>query len=157
MKIKRLISLSMAICLMFSLAVVAYADCTHSYSGACDDTCNECGATRLAAQHVFENSEDDICDQCGYSRKANLPGDVNSDGKVNNKDLAILRQFLNGWDVTLDEIAADVTADGKVNNKDLAILRQFLNGWDVTLQDPQAGKDDVEDTDNEDNWLEGWY
>ena len=30
-----------------------------------------------------------------------IPGDVNGDGTVNNKDMGILRQYLNGWDVTL--------------------------------------------------------
>ena len=28
-------------------------------------------------------------------------GDVNNDGNVNNRDLALLQQYLNGWDVTL--------------------------------------------------------
>ena len=63
-----------------------------------------------------------------------ISGDVNGDRVVNNKDLGMLRQHLNGWDVTVDERAADVTRDGKVNNKDLGILRQYLNGWDVVLK-----------------------
>ena len=63
-----------------------------------------------------------------------LPGDVNGDGIVNNKDLGILRQFLNKWDVTINESNADVTGDGVVNNKDMGILRQFLNKWDVVLK-----------------------
>ena len=63
-----------------------------------------------------------------------IPGDVNGDGNVNNKDLGVLRQHLNGWGVTADLRAADVTGDGRVNNKDLGILSQYLNGWDVVLK-----------------------
>ena len=28
-------------------------------------------------------------------------GDLNDDGNINNRDLALLQQYLNGWDVTL--------------------------------------------------------
>ncbi len=63
-----------------------------------------------------------------------ISGDVNGDGKVNNKDLGLLLQYLNGWDVTVVEAACDVNRDGRVNNKDLGILLQYLNGWDVELK-----------------------
>ena len=45
----------------------------------------------------------------------------------------MLQQYLNGWDVDIDLIAADVTGDGKINMKDLSLLQQYLNGWDVKL------------------------
>ncbi len=61
------------------------------------------------------------------------PGDVNNDGKVNNKDLGLLQQYLNGWTVTVSEKGADTNGDGKVNNKDLGLLQQYLNGWNVEL------------------------
>ena len=35
----------------------------------------------------------------------NSAADVNKDGKIDNKDYAILMQYLNGWDVTLGEQA----------------------------------------------------
>ena len=63
-----------------------------------------------------------------------IPGDVNGDDDVNNKDLGILRRFLNEWEVEIDELASDVNRDGKVNNKDLGILRRYLNDWDVELK-----------------------
>ncbi len=63
-----------------------------------------------------------------------VPGDVNSDSVVNNKDLGVLRRYLNDWDVELDKLASDVNADGAVNNKDLGILRRYLNDWDVELE-----------------------
>ena len=65
------------------------------------------------------------------------PGDTNGDGKVNVRDLGLLQQYLNGWDVTLTEAAADTNGDGKVNVRDLGLLQQYLNGWDVVLGQPQ--------------------
>ena len=61
-------------------------------------------------------------------------GDVNGDGKVNNRDLGMLQQYLNDYDVTIDLVAADVTHDDRVNNRDLGLLQQYLNDWDVNLQ-----------------------
>ncbi len=63
-----------------------------------------------------------------------IPGDLNWDGKVNVRDLGLLQQHLNGWDVGIILEAADVTADGKVNVRDLGMLQQYLNGWDVELK-----------------------
>ena len=54
-------------------------------------------------------------------------GDANGDGKVNNRDLGILQQYLNEWEVSVDDKAADVNDDGKVNNRDLGILQRMLN------------------------------
>jgi hypothetical protein len=62
-----------------------------------------------------------------------IPGDVNGDGKVNNKDLSLLFQYLSGWDVKVEESALDVNGDGKVNNKDLSLLFQYLSGWVVEI------------------------
>ena len=60
-------------------------------------------------------------------------GDTNNDGKINNKDLGLLMQQLNGWSVKIVMSACDVTADGNVNNKDYGVLMQYLNGWDVEI------------------------
>ena len=62
-----------------------------------------------------------------------LYGDANSDGKVNNMDVALLQKYLAKWDVTLDEAAADANGDGKINNMDVALLQKYLAKWDVTL------------------------
>lgn len=56
-------------------------------------------------------------------------GDVNADGKINNKDLGLLMQYLNNWDVTISESEADVNNDGKINNKDYGLLMQQINKW----------------------------
>ena len=67
------------------------------------------------------------------SADAILYGDLTNDGKVNNRDLALMQQYLSDWDVTVDQSVADVTADGKVNNRDLALLQQYLSDWEVQL------------------------
>lgn len=56
-----------------------------------------------------------------------LAGDVNSDGTVNMKDIVLLQQNLNGWDVTIDESVADVNEDFTINMKDIVLLQQYLN------------------------------
>ena len=60
-------------------------------------------------------------------------GDANGDGVINNRDLALMQQYINRWEVSVDEEACDVNADGTVNNRDLALLQQYINHWDVTL------------------------
>lgn len=74
-------------------------------------------------------------------------GDVNGDGKINNRDLGVLQQNLNGYENAIDEEAADVTHDGKINNRDLGLLQQYLNGYDVDLQpeqpDPPMDDDNI--------------
>ena len=62
-----------------------------------------------------------------------LKGDINGDGKVNNRDAARLMQYLAGWDVDYVAAALDVNDDGKVNNRDAARLLQYLAGWDVEI------------------------
>lgn len=57
--------------------------------------------------------------------------DVNNDGNVNNKDLAMLMQYINGYNITVNIQAADVNRDGKINNKDYALLMRQINGWKV--------------------------
>lgn len=65
-----------------------------------------------------------------------LFGDANDDGKVNVRDVGLMQQHLNGWNVTFSAAAADVNADGKVNVRDLGLMQQYLNGWNVILGQP---------------------
>ena len=55
------------------------------------------------------------------------PGDANGDGKVNNRDLGMLQQYLNDMEITVDLVALDLNEDGKVNNRDLGLLQRMLN------------------------------
>ena len=61
------------------------------------------------------------------------PGDINDDGKVNNKDLIRLFQYLSDWDVKVNEYALDINGDNAINNKDLTRLFQYLSDWDVEI------------------------
>ena len=98
-------------------------------------TCIHCGETEQEGDHSFNQG---VCDACGYEQPSSepdtIPGDANGDGDVNNRDLALLQQYINGWGVTVDIAVADVNKDGDVNNRDLALLQQYINGWDVTLK-----------------------
>ena len=54
-------------------------------------------------------------------------GDVNGDGRVNNRDLGYLQQYLNDWDVRI-EGDADVNSDGTVDIDDLILI---INNYEV--------------------------
>ena len=62
-----------------------------------------------------------------------IPGDINGDEVVNNKDLTALLKYLSGCEVEVIDKALDVNADGYVNNKDLIRLLKYLSGWDVMI------------------------
>ena len=62
-----------------------------------------------------------------------IPGDINNDGIVNNRDLTRLFQYLSYWEVEVNEAALDVNGDGSVNNRDLTRLFQYLSNWDVEI------------------------
>ena len=96
----------------------------HDWSNK-DGICAVCGAE---CEHDWADGECSICGKKQYA-----PGDVNGDGKVNNKDLGLLMQHLNSWEVEITGDEGDVTGDGKVNNKDYGLLMQFVNNWDVKL------------------------
>ena len=106
----------------------------HEHDNACDAECNNCGKIREVPDHVYDDKDDLICNECFAERPAYTPGDLSDDDKINNKDLGLLMQYLNGWDVKINEEAADVNGDGKVNNKDYGLLMQYLNGWDVEFK-----------------------
>ena len=54
------------------------------------------------AEHTYDHDRDPDCNVCGAVRElAALVGDINDDGKVNNRDLGLLQQYVNGWNVEL--------------------------------------------------------
>lgn len=63
-------------------------------------------------------------------------GDANCDGKINNRDLGMLQQYLNGADVWVSMETADLNGDGQINNRDLGLMQRHLNNLDVDLYDP---------------------
>ncbi|MBQ8920933.1 MAG: dockerin type I repeat-containing protein [Oscillospiraceae bacterium] len=91
--------------------------------------------TQDASQYVFS---DDPCwteltdiDQPPVGDK--VSGDVNGDESIDLKDVIILRRYLAGWEVTINDTNADVNGDSSVDLKDVTILRRYLAGWEVTL------------------------
>ena len=71
--------------------------------------------------------------------KEYMPGDINGDDKVNNKDTLRLMKHLSDWDVEVIDSVLDVNGDGEVNNKDLTRLSQYLSGWDVKIYSLNIG------------------
>lgn len=105
----------------------------HVYTNGCDTTCNECDYTRHTS-HIYDDDFDATCNECGVERDAKKYGDTNFDDSINNRDLCLLMQYINGWNVEINTDAADVNGDGKVNNKDYVLLMRYINGWNVELQ-----------------------
>ena len=62
-----------------------------------------------------------------------LPGDVNGDGAVDNKDVVTLFRYHSGISITVNVAALDINGDGALDNKDIVILFRYLSGADVTL------------------------
>ena len=61
-------------------------------------------------------------------------GDVNADGKVDVKDLTVMKQYINGTtNVNINLESADVNLDNKVDETDLDILSKYLAEWDIKL------------------------
>ncbi len=67
-----------------------------------------------------------------------MPGDVNNDNAVDEKDAVALARYLAGWKIEIDETNADVTADGKVDENDAVLLARYLAGWNVELKSPEV-------------------
>ena len=76
-----------------------------------------------------------------------VPGDVNGDLKVNNKDAILLFRYCAGWQgLSVDANALDTTGDGEVNNKDAIYLFRYLAGWqNLDPQTPHWGPIDASD------------
>lgn len=105
-----------------------------------DDVCYLVGEVGEATQIFMPMTGEDYhvlgwvsTDDLNIPEESDACGDINEDGRVNNKDFGILQQYLSGWNVAVNKIAADINDDGHVNNKDLGLLQQYLNGWEVGI------------------------
>ncbi len=63
-----------------------------------------------------------------------LNGDVNSDGKVDLRDVVLLYQKVSNQNVYIDEFASNVNNDTAINIRDVVLLFQYVSRWDVVLQ-----------------------
>ena len=65
-----------------------------------------------------------------------VPGDINGDFEVDNKDIVTLFRYVSGGkDLNVSVIALDTNGDGTVDNKDIVTLFRFVSGGGVTLSD----------------------
>ncbi len=85
------------------------------------------GTKEDIADIQFSSYNDPLIKATWHVQKAVIPGDADGDGKVNNRDLGLLQQFINEWAVTIDTAAVDLNGDGRVNNRDLGLLQKQLN------------------------------
>ena len=76
-----------------------------------------------------------------------IPGDINNDGKVDNKDTTVLMKYFAGWDVEVNYNALDVNEDGIINSKDTTRLMQYIAGWNAF--------ENTDNFNNEENWTDG--
>lgn len=54
-------------------------------------------------------------------------GDITGEGTVNMRDIVLLQQYLNGYDVPIDFAASDLDGDGLISMRDIALLQRYLN------------------------------
>ena len=116
-----------------TIKLYAIWQCNHTYANACDADCNVCGATREVDGHTYDSNYDATCNICGAIRDVPTAGDADGNGEVTVRDVALLQQYIAGWDATLDAAAADADGNGEVTVRDIALLQQYIAGWDVTL------------------------
>ena len=61
-------------------------------------------------------------------------GDVNKDGKVNNKDVVALFRYVSNKDASkVDVKACDCNGDGKENNKDVVHLFRYVSNSSLPI------------------------
>ena len=95
-----------------------------------------CGEKDGVAGHVYDDDNDDTCNVCGYKRELPfMPGDVNGDRSVNNKDVVALFKYASGGENEVNVIALDINGDGSVNNKDVVALFKYVSGGDSRISD----------------------
>lgn len=85
-----------------------------------------------AAEDIFDGNFNDVPFVIGSGSVLvidYIPGDVNSDGVINAKDVAFLRRHIaGGYGDAVNTAAADVNDDGKLNAKDVALIRRNIAG-----------------------------
>ena len=57
--------------------------CNHTYSNACDTSCNSCGKIRIVGDHVYTNACDTDCNECGATRETTHSYSNNCDTSCN--------------------------------------------------------------------------
>ncbi len=87
----------------------------------------------LAGQGTQVTTETTFSENTTVYAHWRLPGDINGDGTVSNKDVTRLTRWLKFHDVEVVSFNLDVNGDGSVNNKDLTRLVRYQKSHDVVL------------------------
>ena len=102
---------------------------------ACPYSGYSCSTSYLGREIIIEltvtnphSYSGNTCQNCGHIKEdATLLGDVDNNGKINNRDLGLLQKHLNDWELTIHFAAADMDGNGKINNRDLGLLLRTIN------------------------------
>lgn len=96
--------------------------------------CTVCKTRLDVAAHII--GTDGGCTVCGRVEKTTEAGDVNGDGKINAKDIVLLKKYIANYDyttgsstVTVDLVGADVNGDGKINAADIVKLKKYIANY----------------------------
>lgn len=67
----------------------------------------------------------------GYIHVPDAVGDVDADGELTLRDVALVqRSIVGGWGVTVEVSAADMNGDGVLDARDVVLLTRRVAGWD---------------------------
>ena len=69
---------------------------------------------------------------CAVISAASVPGDLNGDNEVNNKDVVTLFRYVSGGNKVEDESMYDINGDKEVNNKDVVALFRSVSSMSGT-------------------------
>ncbi|MBQ3571335.1 MAG: hypothetical protein IJA15_00750, partial [Clostridia bacterium] len=89
----------------------------HSYTDACDATCNECSAIREVPNHVYDNACDTTCNVCSAEREVpNHVYDNNCDRDCNvcNGERSIEHVYDNACDTTCNECGEERSVENHI-------------------------------------------
>ncbi len=93
--------------------------------------------TKEEATHDYSYS---MCTVCGeivlnsFDTNAYTSGDVNGDGAIDAKDIALLGKILGGSASNANNFACDVNGDGDITILDLLLLKQYVAELSVTIE-----------------------
>ena len=60
-------------------------------------------------------------------------GDADQNGVIDSADLVLLKKYLAGYAVVLEEETGDADGDGRVTSADVVLVAKYLAGYDVEL------------------------